>query len=223
MMAAFQQLRTCGMGEARRKRAQAQQMTGQRDAVEAAVKQVSHAIRRLAEAASASLGADCYMHAEMGRMLLGDLGFQFETRVGYAAWRIGSADGDVLGHTHKVKSYLPPGAKGFPYHAWLTAGDFLIDFTTYQLRRKAAELDAVDGGHTNVDWCPDYLLLTRAQVMAYRAVAVAPAAGVAYYEADPTLAPLLARSYTLDADDIAHARLIMRNPDMQVLGPNMLK
>lgn len=211
------------MGEARRKRALAQQLTGQRAALEAAVQQVSHALRRLAEAASASLGADCYMHAEMGRVLLSDLGFQFETRVGYAAWRIGSGDGDVISHTRQAKSYLPEGAKGFPYHAWLTAGDFLIDFTTYQLRRKAEELDAADGGHTNVDWCPDYLLLTRTQVMAYRAVAEAPDAGVAYYEADPALAPLLARNYTLDASDVAAARLIMRNPNMNVMGPNSVK
>lgn len=210
------------MGEARRKRALAQQMTDHRDTLEAAVKQVSHALMRLAAAASASLGADCYMHAEMGRVLLGDLGFEFETLVGYAAWRLGSGDGDVVSHTRNVKGYLPPGAQGFPYHAWLAAGDFLVDFTTYQLRRKAAELDAGDGGHTNVDWCPDYLLLTRAQVMAYRAVAKAPNAGVAYYEADPALLPLLARDYTLDADDVASARIIMRNPDMRVLGPNML-
>lgn len=211
------------MGEARRKRALAQQLAGQRDVLEAAVQQVSHALRRLAEAASASLGADCYMHAEMGRVLLGDLGFHFETRVGYAAWRIGRADGDVVSHTRQAKSYLPAGANGFPYHAWLVAGDFLVDFTTYQLRRKARELDAADGGHTNVDWCPDYLLLTQSQVMAFRAAAVAPDAGAAHYEADPSLVPLLARDYALDAEDIAAARLIMRNPTMNVMGPNSLK
>lgn len=210
------------MGEARRKRALAQQLNEQRDALDVAVKQVAHALRRLAEAASASLGSDCYMHAEMGRLLLADLGFAFETRVGAAAWRLGSGDGDVVSHIPGQVSHLPQGARGFAYHAWLEAGDWLLDLTTYQLRRKAAELDAADGGHTNVDWCPDYLLLKRSSVLTHRQVAKAPHWGVAYYESSPELAALMADGFFLDADDVAAARLIMRNPGMNVLGPNMM-
>jgi hypothetical protein len=210
------------MGEARRKRALAQQLNAERAALEVAVQQVSHALRRLSEAASANLGSDCYTHAELGRVLLGDLGFTFETCVGAAAWRIGSADGDVVSHIPSIQGHLPPGARGFAYHAWLESGDWLVDLTTYQLRRKAADLDAADGGHTNVDWCPDYLLLSRPEVADYRTVAKAPAAGRAYYESNRRLAEFMAADYTLDAEDVATARLILKNPEMRVLGPNML-
>lgn len=211
------------MGEARRKRALAQQLNEQHAALDAAVQQVAHALRRLAEAASAMLGSDCYTHAELGRVLLGDLGFVFETRVGAAAWRLGSADGDVVSHIPGQAGHIPPGARGFAYHAWLEAGDWLVDLTTYQLRQKAVELDKADGGRTNVDWCPDYLLLRRSQVLTHRQVAKAPDAGGAYYEASPQLAALMADGFTLDADDVAAARFILRNPNMTVLGQNMLR
>ncbi|KVP65575.1 hypothetical protein WJ96_04195 [Burkholderia ubonensis] len=212
------------MGEARRKRAQAELLAAQRGPLEDAVKKVSHALRRLAEAASASLGADCYTHAELGRVLLADQGFTFQTRVGFAAWRVGRGDGDVLSHVPNVQAYLPAGANGmgFAYHAWLESVDWVVDVTTYQLRRKGQELDAADGGHTSVDWCPDYLLLTRAQVSTYKKVAQAPGPGLAYYESNDDLTVRMAQSYQLDAEDVATARLILSNPDMRVLGPNML-
>jgi len=210
------------MGEARRKRALAQQLESQRGALDAAVKQVSHALRRFAAAASASLGSDCYTHAELGRVLLGDLGFTFETRVGAAAWRVGRGDPDIVSHIPNVRGHLPPGTRGFAYHAWLESRDWLVDFTTYQLRRKGAELDALDGGATNVDWCPDYLLLSRPEILAFHTVRRAPSAGGAFYESSAQLAELMASGYHLDAEDVATARLIMRNPEMKVLGPNML-
>ena len=208
------------MGEAQRKRALAQQLDGRRTELEAAVKQVTHALRRLAEAASANLGSDCYLHANLGRVLLADLGFPFEIRVGAAAWRLGSGHGDVLAHVPQRGGYLPPGAKGFAYHAWLEAGDWLVDTTTYQLRRKAADLDAQDGGHTTVDWCPDYLLLKLADVKTHEEVAKAPDAGVAYYESNHELAALMARTSTLDAEDLAVARLLLRDSSLNIVGPN---
>ena len=211
------------MGEARRKRAMAEQLAEQREALDSAVKQVTHALRRLAEAASSHLGSDCYLHAELGRVLLGDLGFNFDIRAGAAAWRIGSGDGDVISHVPQQGGYLPPGARGLAYHAWLEAGDWLVDTTTYQLRKKAADLDEADGGHTNVEWCPEYLLLKRSEVRTHRQVAKAPNAGVVYYESSRHLAELMADGFTLDADDVAAVRLIMRNPEMRVMGPNMMK
>lgn len=212
------------MGEARRKRAQADVLAAQRGQLEDAVKKVSHALRRLAEAASAQLGSDCYTHAELGRALLADQGFTFRTRVGTAAWRIGSGDADVLSHLPNAQSYLPPGANGmgFGYHAWLEDGVWLVDFTTYQIRRKAQALDAADGGHTTVDWCPDYLLLARSQVSPFRKVAQAPGPGLAFYESSDELTARMAASYHSDDVDLANARLIMSNPDMIVLGPNMM-
>ncbi|KVP40056.1 hypothetical protein WJ87_07695 [Burkholderia ubonensis] len=199
-------------------------LEAQRAPLEFAVRQVSHALRRLAEAASASLGADCYTHAELGRVLLADLGFTFETQVGFAAWRVGRGDSDVLSHVPNVQAYLPPGAgMGFAYHAWLEGNEWLVDFTTYQFRRKGQELDAADGGHTRVDWCPDYLLLSRHELRSYKEVAQAPGPGLAFYESNADLTSRMASSYSLDAEDVATARLILSNPDMMVLGPNMLK
>jgi hypothetical protein len=211
------------MGEARKKRELATRLAAERSSLEDAVKQVSHALRRLAQAASAHLGSDCYTHAEIGRELLADLGFKFETQVGYAAWRVGHGDSDIIAHTKRAPMYTPAGVppgQALPYHAWLSAGDWLVDFTTYQLRHKGALLDAADGGRTQVDWCPDYLLLSSIEVKPYKVVVQAPGPGLAHYEADADLATMMAARYERDEADIAHARLILRNPDVMVLGPN---
>lgn len=202
------------MGEAKRRQAQ-------REPLEIAIKQVGHALRRLMGAASAHQGADCYAHAELGRVLLADLGFTFQTRVGFAAWRVGPGDGDVMAHVPRRDSFLPSGVAGvgFGYHAWLEAGEWLVDFTTYQLDRKCRDLDAMDGGRTTVDWCPDYLLLSRSQVRSHGEVARAPDAEVAYYEAHEGLTARMAGGYLLDADEVVAARILLRNPSMEVVGP----
>jgi hypothetical protein len=213
------------MGEARKKRELAAQLSTQRAQLEDAVKQVSHALRRLAEAASAHFGSDCYTHAEIGRELLKDFGFVFETQVGFAAWRVGSGDSDIIAHTKSAQMFTPagvPAGQALPYHAWLTAGDWLVDLTTYQLRHKGTLLDAADGGRTQVDWCPDYLLLARRELRPFREVRQAPGPGLAYYEADAALKVLMADGYERDETDIAHARLVLRNPDMMVMGPNSI-
>lgn len=206
------------MGDARRRKGI---IAGQRENLLPLVKQVSHALRRLALAASDNLGGDCYTHAVLASALLADHGLTFRTKVGFAAWRVGVGDGDVLAHTPAVQGYLPEGALGFAYHAWLESGDWLLDFTTYQFQRKAAELDAADGGVTTVEWQPDFLLLNRNEVLTYREVARSPKARVAYYEESPELTHKLAAGYQLDEADLAAARLILQNPDMQVFGPNM--
>jgi hypothetical protein len=211
------------MGEARKKRELAARLAADRGALEDAVKQVSHALRKLAQAASAHLGSDCYTHAEIGRELLADLGFVFETQVGFAAWRVGHGDSDIIAHTKSAQMYTPAGVppgQALPYHAWLAAGDWLVDFTTYQLRHKGALLDAADGGRTQVDWCPDFLLLSRLELRPYKEVVQAPGPGLSYYEADSALKAVMAAGYTRDDADLAHARLVMRNPDVMVMGPN---
>lgn len=50
--------------------------------LQAAVHEVGTALRKLATAASANLGGDCYLHAELGRLLLADLGIQSRRVVG---------------------------------------------------------------------------------------------------------------------------------------------
>ena len=70
------------MGEAKRRKA------GQA-ALIAAADRVSSALRRMALAASASFGGDCFLHAELGRILMADYGFTCVRKSGYAAWRVG--------------------------------------------------------------------------------------------------------------------------------------
>lgn len=205
------------MGESKRKK---QQQAVSFSELQPAVDQVASAIRRLALAASGYLGSDCYLHAEMGRLLLADLGYKATLISGYAAWRVGPGDGDVISHTLHTQGFLPPGAQGFVYHIWLDCAGFLIDLSTYQLTQKGASLDAADGGITNVQWCPPYLLLSRDQVRSYREVAMALNAGIAYYEADPSLVERLGPTFKVDPADLSAARLLMANPEMQALGPN---
>jgi hypothetical protein len=98
------------MGESKRKQ---QRQTVLLPELQVAVGQVASAIRRLALAASGYLGSDCHLHAEMGRLLLADLGFNATLVSGYAAWRVGPGDGDVISHTLHTQGFLPPGAQGF--------------------------------------------------------------------------------------------------------------
>ena len=205
------------MGDAKRRQAQ---NAAQRDKLSLAVAQVSSALRRLATAASSNLGGDCYLHAELGKVLLADLGFQFTAKVGFAAWRVGPGDGDVLAHTAAVQGYLPAGAVGFPFHAWLESGDWMVDLTTYQFEKKCRELDGADGGDTQLNWRPDYLLLQRKDLKSYKEVARAPDGPLAYYEERPELEATLRKEAVLDPSDVAAARLLLTNPELSVLGPN---
>lgn len=205
------------MGEARRKKLEATILARQ---VEMSVRRVSMVVRKLATAASAHLGNDCYVHAELGCVLLADLGIEASPVLGFAAWRVGEGDGDVISHAPHTQGFLPPGLQGFAYHAWLDCFGFVIDFTTYQLRRKARELDAADGGHTTVSWCPEYLLLSRNEIRTYKEVAAALHPGVAHYEARPELETVLGSQYALDPEDLQAARLLLANPGMIVFGPN---
>jgi hypothetical protein len=131
------------MGDARRKKLQA---ASRATALSAAAQQVSAALRKLASASSGHLGSDCYVHAALGNRLLADLAIETKPVVGFAAWRVGNGDGDVISHTPRTQGHLPAGGRGFAYHAWLDCSGFIIDFTTYQLSQKALTLDAADGG-----------------------------------------------------------------------------
>jgi hypothetical protein len=191
--------------------------------LETAVARVAIALRKLTTAASSRLGGDCYVHALLGRALLADLGFEARLVVGFAAWRIGRGDGDVVAHTLRTQGHVPPGGRGFPYHAWLNCNGFIVDFTTYQLRLKAQALDAADGGHTTIDWCPDYFLLPPYGVRSYEDVQQAMHAGVAYYEARPELEYLVHGASGPDPDDLQTVRLILANPGVTVYGPRNLE
>lgn len=189
--------------------------------LEPAAVRVSAAIRKLAAATSSHFGRDCYLHAELGRVLLADLGFQSARIVGFAAWRVGKGNGDVISHTPYTEGHMPAaGVNALAYHAWLECFDLVVDFTTYQLRHKARMLDEMDGGHTSVSWCPKFLLLPKGTILSYKEVAAALRPGVAYYEARPELEATLKAQSALDPLDLHAARLLLANPHIRVFGPN---
>jgi len=186
------------------------------------IERLSAALRKLTISASQSLGSDCAAHAYLSQRVLADEGIHTRVVIGAAAWRIGPGDGDVISHvpqTNGVQVALQP--KAFPYHAWLETDTHIIDFSTHTLGLKASQLDAMDGGHTTVAWCPDFLLLAREDVKSYRDVAQAPREGVAFYREIPALLGLMiARGFIDEAneEDLYVLRMIYRNPDIHVIG-----
>jgi hypothetical protein len=201
------------MGQAKQKKLRASTLDAQ------IVEGVGAAIRKLAQAASGHLGRDCYLHALLGRELLKDFGVETEVAAGFAAWRVGESDGSVVAHTNKVLGFLPEGVPGFAYHAWLKCSSKIIDFTTYQLPQKAADLDALDGGKTDIEWAPSMLVADVRDVRSYKEVAQGHA-GMFYYERDARSERILADTSGLDIEDVERARVIFRNPHLHVLGPN---
>jgi hypothetical protein len=181
---------------------------------------VASTVRRLATAVSSHLGSDCFFHMELGRQLLADVGIEADPVLGFAAWRVGPGDGDVVSHAPHAQGYVTPGHAALAYHAWLDHHGVVIDFTTYQLEGKTRDLDLADGGKTTVDWCPNFVLLPRERIQTYRQVAMSPTSGVAYYEKRPELLAVLESSFALDPGVLGTARLLFANPDLSVFGPN---
>ncbi|AQH05804.1 hypothetical protein A9R05_43085 (plasmid) [Burkholderia sp. KK1] len=222
------------MGEAKRKKALAERqgnvegkdandVLGQIDQ-KVNLQRVATAIRKLSEASSANIGRDCHLHAGLCQALLARLGIETTLVIGYAAWRVGNGDGDVINH-FPVKTMVEQ-PKAHPYHAWLEFGNptsrfrIILDFTTYQLRRKAAELDALDGGHTTVEWCPEYLAVPFANVSSVDDVRMLRA-GLFYYERDvPLERQMLAQSEPPDQEDVDLLGHIYQNPEINVIGTN---
>lgn len=179
---------------------------------------VSFALRRLATAASANLGSDCFIHAAIGQQLLNRLNIKTTLVAGYAAWRIGNGNGDVILHAPNPGMPTQPG--GVAYHVWLEADFNLIDFTTYQLRYKAAQLDALDGQTTTVKWCPDFLYAPRRDISPIKNV-IKKKAGLFCYNRNQDIESLIfSTAPTLDDEDVQTAWLLYQNQDLQVFGPN---
>lgn len=146
------------MGEAKRKQqailaAQAKQ-TESIDPGRAAA-----AVRQAVHAVTDYHGADCLLYAHIGAELLRSLGLDAQVVAGSAAWRVGSGNSDVISHARELNgTQFDQGDDEFAlFHAWIEAPGLVIDFSTATLRNKARQLDAADGGSTQVDWCPDYL------------------------------------------------------------------
>jgi hypothetical protein len=182
---------------------------------------VAKAVCRFFAACSDAQGVDCYGYAVHGQRLLARLGVSADIAVGYAAWRVGNADHNVVAHhPHPNTSGVTlGGAAAMTYHAWLMVEGRILDLTTHQLRRKAAMLDASDGYRTVVEWCPDYLLADSCRVASFEQV-VRGRAGLFHYERVPAL-EALARATALppDEEDMAVVWLIYQNPESAFVGP----
>lgn len=189
------------------------QMIGQAD-----LRRVSSALIRLATAASGNLGSDCYIHAAIGQAILARLGVESTLVAGYSAWRCGRSPGDVIVHGPVPNI---PAQTGFAYHVWLEINEEnILDFTAYTIRLKAAALDKLDGGKTNVIWCPDFIYLPKSAVISlYDVIQFLP--GQSYYERVVKVENLiLSTAPDLDPADVEAAWMLYQNPDLKVFGPN---
>lgn len=133
-----------------------------KDHFAAAVKQVVSAVTSFA-------GADCILYSVVGAGLLNKLGLKSVPVAGSAAWRVGPGDADAISHATEVtgQHFAPEGKSAGLFHCWIqtvTDANFthaigfdIIDTSTWQLKKKARELDAMDGQVTKVDFCPEYI------------------------------------------------------------------
>jgi hypothetical protein len=114
----------------------------------------------------------------------------------------------------------PPPVDDLPYHIWLEFYGSLLDVTTYQLRLKAEQLDAQDGGHTTVEWCPDYLFVPKNTISSLRDV-VQKDIGMYYYERNVGIERrVIDAAPELDPEDVEKVWLLYHNPECIVFGPN---
>jgi hypothetical protein len=102
------------------------------------------------------------------------------------------------------------------YHAWVETDGHVFDVTTYQLAAKAADLDCLDGRLTTVNWCPDFVLLPRAETVSIVRVRQ-ETAGLIYYERDAYLQAVVRNcAIAFDPQDIAAVELVYRNPGIEM-------
>ncbi|MGY6271843.1 lasso peptide biosynthesis protein [Achromobacter denitrificans] len=208
------------MGEARRRQVQRAAADAASNKVDFAM--VASAVTRLCRATSGELGRDCLTQAVLAAELLKRLGVESEVRVGFAAWRVGDGDGDVVSHIPNP-NYKPRHAREAMYHAWLEVGNQIFDVTTAQLAEKAKALDALDGGTTDVQWAPQFLLIPFGEVSSYQEVAQG-LKGLVFYKADENLKTMVLQGFQPpDSQDFANLWMVYEAPDANVIGPNHLR
>lgn len=147
------------------------------------------AIAQVIGAITGAHGADCLMYAGVGAEVLKQMGYtNAKLVIGSAAWRVGPGDGDVISHAAEIntgQSVFAPvvgnvGAGMF--HAWIDVGGAIVDFTTASLVDKAAQLDAADGGKTQVDWAPKAVWVQKNQCTSFKEVVNGYSSGVFAYK-----------------------------------------
>ncbi|MCU6502268.1 hypothetical protein LPN04_31185 [Rugamonas sp. A1-17] len=190
------------MGEAARRRAATRDTDGGGAAAIDRDK-LAQALRLTLASVSQDCGthaSDCLLYASVGAEVLRRLGLSAQLRTGDAEWRVGPGDGDVIHNAASLggPTFGPSSAQSMVFHAWVrieargTTPAQLVDFTTWQLRDKGRRLDLADGGHTRVEFCPDYLWVpeVRARALSLRQVGASYDVGVYHYAELPPPAGL---------------------------------
>lgn len=192
--------------------------------IEAAAARVSAVLMHIMPSVSEHAAVDASAYALLGQALLKDLGVDTQVVVGSAGWRVGGGDSDVISHHAALAGVRPDGVtKAYAYHAWLQAGNLVIDFTTHQLRAKAYTLDSIDGGTTTVDWAPDYLVAELPNGHTVHSITQSFDVGVFFYERNPRLETTILASARLSEAAIGTARVRMANPSVRILNVNDLR
>lgn len=202
------------MGEANRRRAaeaaQAQNMPSPED-----LELIAKAMHQVVGAITSSFGADCLMYAGVGAKVLTALGMPAKMVAGSAGWRIGPGDGDMISHAVEMHSQMstigiPEGAKAAGmFHAWVESGDTIVDFTTGSLREKARYLDQMDGGRTQVDWAPEFLVTPKRKVKSLQDVANGFDIGVYAYIQHPQIEAVVFKNHADKMDFDAPAAAVL--------------
>lgn len=197
------------MGEAKRRREQPESAPPRPPEVDRAL--LARAVHSVVVALTDQQGADCVFYAAVGARALQELGLPARAVAGSAAWRVGPGDSDVVSHAPELggKAYMPDNRLATPeslragmFHAWIEAGDDLIDFTTCQLPAKAAALDAADHGHTEVAWRPDFLWMPKSTTQALRRVVNGYDAGAYHYLRKPDVEKMVLDHLALDEEGV---------------------
>jgi len=169
--------------------------------------------------------ANCWTHAALACEALRRLGVQAEVRAGYAAWRVDGACGHAVVTHHPGGQVLETGANLLLYHAWVSVGREIADFSTWTLPIKAEKADAMDGQITPVTWTPEYLWVPEKTALHYHRVRDGWQAGLYCYERVEAIERFLAA----DAPGIDEAgvqtiltcyRLALNGESVRVIGPN---
>lgn len=172
--------------------------------------QLGQAIAQVVGATTNFHGADCLFYAGVAAKVLQGMGYPARMVAGSAAWRVGPGDGDVISHALELNApgtvnsatFAPANsdAKAVMFHAWVEVGDDIIDFTTASLADKAAQLDKMDGGRTQVDWSPQALWVHKNQCLDLLGVVNAPDSGVCAYQRHEKIEGLVMKDGLKDVD-----------------------
>ena len=194
------------------------------DRLEDAVRQVSTAVRKLTTVVrNFPPTAGCYIVAYVGQALLQRLHYETEIQIGFAGWQLGPDRNDVILHFPVPETTFCLGPKVWiGYHAWLGCEGTIVDLTTFQLRRKALELDAVEGVHTTVQWCPEFLILPPNAVRTLKDLKNSTEPGTAYYERCPKLESFVKGREKIDTELIGLGHFLLSAPRTRIISPKDL-